>query len=380
MILSGILFLPMEDVATDQKHTHGGDTRPHLFWLLSKIRNPSRKQLGPLLFLLLQWAIPMRMPIVSFLESKYTFEGYRWSWTMMLHTKITLAGPGLFFMTLRPKCGPNVFPSPAAAMNPFLDLNGAGFEAEIANSPRSAALVQMFPRQMPKVAHSVQKYMMGKACPPEELSMTASYFASTNNGPYHRLIDPTVNLMDVYEAHAKMPYLSKLWHAIIDKAPPGKEFVFRGAGSIAVDYTLDKDKKDELILVDRSHCLQIDPIKIHSNEFDIEFMSDSPTDFRLKVMGCPETDPVKAETAKCHDIYLERGEKRHLTPMRTISIGIDTRRNLEPPGNCSNTTREDVIIKLSNIVPYGIMQQQQPPQMQQQQQQQGRKQRQQQGP
>jgi hypothetical protein len=45
---------------------------------------------------------------------------------------------------------------------------------------------------------------------------------STNKGPYHRIIDPTVDLLDVYNAHSQLPWLSKLWHAIKDKAPPGK--------------------------------------------------------------------------------------------------------------------------------------------------------------
>jgi len=171
---------------------------------------------------------------------------------------------------------------------------------------------------------------------------------STNNGPFHRIIDPTVNLLDVYKAHSKLPWLSKLWNAIRDKAPAGKQFILRGSGSIRVPIDIEKvhkgDDKGEIVLVDRSPCLQVDPIRIHSNAFELEFDSDSPIDFRLSVKGCQGLD----RETNCQEMHLEKGNKIQVPPFRTVSIGIDARRDLGGT-SCSETKQEDVVIKLTNV-------------------------------
>ena len=99
--------------------------------------------------------------------------------------------------------------------------------------------------------------------------ITFEPIGSTNSGPYHRIIDPTIDLLETYRAHAKLSSLSKFWFAFIDKAPPGYEFVLRGLGSIHnpsnTTSTTNIGKVgnilNEITFVDRSTCLQADPIR-----------------------------------------------------------------------------------------------------------------------
>ena len=191
MILTGLLFMRQDCIHEDQQSV-GGDNLSHYQWLqwqlgLGKNNKKQQKEegsrqrrrnLGPLLFLLVQWLIPLRMPLVSNGEFKQTFEGYRWSWTMMLHMKKSMQSPGLFFMTLTPDCeGMPPFPNPFAQQNIFLDVHSVSYEPLVAQKARTAALLQMFPRQMTRVAHSVNKNILGpQSCQGKPLSIRASYF------------------------------------------------------------------------------------------------------------------------------------------------------------------------------------------------------------
>jgi hypothetical protein len=172
MIFAGLLFQPMDVIEQDQAEV-GWDKLSHFRWLLlhtnTKRRSdspPTGRQrrrhvyVWPLLYLLVKWLIPLRMPIVSHGEFKHTFEGYRWSWTMMLHSKSNMASPGLSFMTLTPECE-NIsqpYPNPLAADMAFLDVHSVPYERSLSTRIRTASLAQMFPRQMPKIAHNVDKH------------------------------------------------------------------------------------------------------------------------------------------------------------------------------------------------------------------------------
>jgi len=327
-----------------------------------------RRHTLPLLWLLLQWLIPLRMPLLSNMEYKHTFEGYRWSWTMMLHGKVNMHSPGLSYMTLRPECNGNPYPNPSANTNIFSDIHSFNYEETLVNSIRSSTVMQMFPRQMPKVFHEVDK-IIGSQCTNGQMVMKTAYFSSTNSGPYHRIIDPTVDLLETYRAHRSSNWSSKFWYALVDKAPPGHEFILRGTGSISSSIPLlggrgggEKDKPDEITFIDRSSCLQDDPIRIHNNHFTIQFDTDynSGSDnisnniippFRLLIRGCPE-----GNLQNCHDVYLNKGEKRHFSALRTITISIDKRKKLDTI--CSESTKEDIVIKLTQIQKPEMMQQQ----------------------
>ncbi len=184
MIFSGLLFMPMGVIETDQASV-GGDSLSHINWLKMQTKKPSKKRAAALLFLLLQWLIPLRMPIVSNGEFRYTLEGYRWSWTMMLHGKKAMHSPGLSFMTLTPKCGDlPPYPNPMARTTPFIDVHGVPWEPAIiySNVPRSLAVINMFAGIMPKVANYVFEEFMGqKSCPVGTPELMASYFSKLRN-------------------------------------------------------------------------------------------------------------------------------------------------------------------------------------------------------
>jgi len=186
-------------------------------------------------------------------------------------------------------------------------------------------------------------------CSQNFLFLLFCIIASTNDGPFHRIIDPTVDLLDVHQAQSNLPWWSKLWLAMKDKAPSEKEFILRGSGSLPIPMDdLDRDQKNEVYIVDRAACLQVDPIRIHSNSFHIEFDSSSKTNFRLYLKGCSGLD----RETQCKTVYIQKGEKLAIPAMRTISIGIDEQKNLGST-KCSDTIQEDVLIKLSKIMTAG---------------------------
>ena len=67
----------------------------------------------------------------------------------------------------------------------------------------------------------------------------------------------------------------------------------------------------------------------------------------MKLRGCPDIRDLSPE--KCAEIYLEVGEVQEIPAMRTILIGIDARRNLGDTPVCSKTTKEDVVITLTDL-------------------------------
>ena len=129
---------------------------------------------------------------------------------------------------------------------------------------------------------------------------------------------------------------------MIDKGVPGKDLLLRGIGSIDIPINdHDPDKKNEITIVDRSACLQIDPIRIHLNSFYIEF--DTKKNFRLLLKGCSD-----AQLSNCVERYIVKGEKFFAPSIRTVSIGIDHQKDLGAV-NCSETVEEDVFIRLTEL-------------------------------
>lgn len=186
MIFASLLFQPSNIIDQDQIDI-GGDTLSHAEWLLLQIvgskstttlqkKRLRRRHILPLLWLLSQWLIPLRMPFISNFEYKHTFEGYRWSWTMMLHGKVNMHSPGLSFMTLRPTCNGNPYPNPQATDNPFWDIHSFQYENHLHSSIRSQTVMQMFPRQMPKVFYQVNE-IIGNQCTMADMVMKTAYFS-----------------------------------------------------------------------------------------------------------------------------------------------------------------------------------------------------------
>ena len=188
MILAS-LFFQRSDIIDKDQATYGGDTLSHAKWLMVQMRSlisrphskgservVKKRHIFPLLWLLCQWLIPLRMPIMSRLEYKHTFEGYRWAWTMMLHAKGNVHSNGLSFMTLRPHCGGSPYPNPFAPQNPFLDIHSFPYEQGLQGAVRSSTVIQMFARVMPKVANQANE-MIKDSCKRTKMKMTTSYFS-----------------------------------------------------------------------------------------------------------------------------------------------------------------------------------------------------------
>ena len=83
--------------------------------------------------------------------------------------------------------------------------------------------------------------------------------------------------------------------------------------------------------------------RIHSNSFSIQFDTTTDVFFRLLIRSCPQLN-----LQNCHEMYLEKGDTQHIPSARTVTIGIDPRRDLPTP-SCSKTVQEDVIIRLTQI-------------------------------
>jgi len=296
----------------------------------------------------------------------------------MLHVKTNIHSNGLSFMTLRPECNGLPYPSPQAQHDPYQHLHSFPYE-HLVFPPRILGLLCCFQRQLPKFAHQVHEKFMGAMCPHDKMVMKTSFFSSLNTGPYHRIIDPTVNLLETYRDHANLSLGSKFWYALMDKAPPSSasrqqqntnnnEFVLRGLGSIFKTVNKNtppqllvatgggkQDTKQEITFIDRSTCLQADPIRIHSNSFTIEFdTTNSEVFFRLLIQRC-DGPQVNMSPQNCESMYLEQGETHFIPSARTITIGIDERRYFDPliTPSCSNSSQEDVVIRLTQITKHG---------------------------
>ena len=141
-------------------------------------RRQHQRQILPLLWLLLQWCLPLRMPVVSHGEYKYNFEGNRWSWTMMLHGKTSIHSDGLTFMTVRPECNGTPFPNPEASQQPYMDIHTFPYERHVF-PPKILAFLMAFHRQLPKLYYQIhQNFPLGAMCRTNGgMQMKASFFS-----------------------------------------------------------------------------------------------------------------------------------------------------------------------------------------------------------
>uniref|UniRef100_A0A7S0CH18 Vitamin K-dependent gamma-carboxylase lumenal domain-containing protein n=1 Tax=Proboscia inermis TaxID=420281 RepID=A0A7S0CH18_9STRA len=296
-----------------------------------------RRYILPLLWLLVQWALPLRMPFVSDFNFKYTREGYRWSWTMMLHGSNSAVRAGMTFLTMRPTCNQQPFPNPHANRGPHMDIHS--FPYEMLLPMRVSQVVQLFPRQLPKIADKIYDVVQ-QMCRAGNTTVTISYFSSVNGGAYHRLIDPTADLASIHRVHSTLSYAEKLWLSLKDKPPKGHEFILRGIGtsSLAGDIM---NGGWQLVMVDRISCLAVDPIRIHSVALDIEVVE---TSFPLTLTACEDL-----ELNKCIKTTLTVLNPVSIPPHRTLFIGVDKERMSNNNLSCSNSVKEDVVIRLRNL-------------------------------
>ena len=114
----------------------------------------------------------------------------------------------------------------------------------------------MYTRQFPAVAATVRE-VVSPLCTQDKLPVRASVFASLNDGPFVRLIDPSIDLAGVYDALKQRSLLPSLFHTALDKMPNGYEFILRRVGSIEA-----RQEVGWHTFVDRSPCLMVDPLHL----------------------------------------------------------------------------------------------------------------------
>ena len=212
----------------------------------------------------LQVLIPLRMPFVSRNEYHYTAEGYRFSWTMMLHSKAVVMSPNQYTGNLRPTC--NNAPWPTDERVPYENLIGL----------RGMAALSMFPRILPNLAHSVSD-LLSKSCP-GELGLYADWFASVDDGSYVRMVDPTINLLDVYSAQRNRTWMQAAIGIAMDK-PKIEYLLYNVSSSEKVEEHVATVERSEQptnnnewrpkgkLFIDRSRCLSHAPIRFYKVEW-----------------------------------------------------------------------------------------------------------------
>ena len=369
------------------------------------------------LWIVFQCLFPLRMPIISGMEFPQTSEGYRFSWTMMLHSKHSEVAHGVPLFSFSLYCGAIPFREERTEENPHWDPRG------VPNSllgERGMAAATMFPRQLPRITKGLANILPDGFCTSlhrrpgmgggrsgkakkkkltkketayaNRLRMHMTMFSSINDGPFVRLIDPTVDLLAVHRAKQSLPYLTKLWLALVDKPPtPAHEFILRGATLLKVESQTSHWVKDEkgvrlgggaklgagagssddddddddgrtaatkagdttpkwITIVDRTPCLRADPLRF----------------LNLPIVLRVERSPVQLEMHGCKDVHEKNCDEKHplvvgrlypILPTRVFFVSVSAAVDRTASGkfratgggagvslNCSSA-REDVVVQ-----------------------------------
>ena len=204
MVLSALLFVPRRgsvlskvvwDDDGDDANEDDDFARPHGDWLAGAVRRGRPRR--AVAWILVQFLVPARLPLLHGMgRAMHTAESYRCAWTMMMHSHSnTLFGGKTVLFDLRPRCRGQPFPSPNAQYDRFAPTNGS-FNVLPMIGARGYATVSTYYNQLPVIAdylHSLMRPMCDVGGD-EALTVTANVYSSTNEGPFARLVDPSVDL------------------------------------------------------------------------------------------------------------------------------------------------------------------------------------------
>jgi hypothetical protein len=276
-----------------------------------------------ILWLLVQILLPLRMLWPAMIEGgsdfPYTGRNYRFSWTMMLHSRETTiqhVGLGearerkvlnLDLMYLVPECHGQMLLRkdylPASA-HPLQDPRTVPLHTVLA--PRQYALISVFPRYLARVALGLSELLYqfypngcgagrvgmgggGNSSTGSQQKKVAVYgvhYAKLNgHGAYHRLFDPTVDLASATrERHTRS--WSKFWlDVVLDRAPgSGRDYILeRGIGSSS-DKMTEYERRVKALLppsyssrrpqhieyvADRMECLAARPLALWTEGYPV---------------------------------------------------------------------------------------------------------------
>lgn len=364
MLASGLLFKPADsekamdmsedndndDEDNDKNESSSSSSVPmamsHAQWMW-KHKN-SRWKRFPFVtcWLLLQWLLPARMPFISKGLYMYTGEGYRFSWTMMLHGRESFAGVGLNFFTLRPRCGGHPFPSPPHYPQ---HLDARGFPIHQRIGMRGLAGLNMFPRQLPRIANNVVN-MIGPACKTKEgIQIYGSMFVTVDGGPFHRLVDPQQDLGRTHKALMDRTFLPLLLGTMFDKAPVEEEFILNDVGSYwrtnSKSNLSSNDGEGWVYMVDRLECLKADPIGLFARAIELVVL-ESPSPLLLETCN-------DLEQLDCTQQALPASQDPiQIPPVAVVKIHSAEPNHQDATRAC-RSSKEDVLLKFRPGMPWG---------------------------
>lgn len=359
----------------------------------SKARaSPGQRQFA-LFWVAFQLAMPLRMPFLSRGNWPYTAQCYRFSWTMMLHSKsnrIIHSGHmaqqdgsktpfflGLEFMNLYPECAPTMpiqraTYSPPDALSPFQDPRS--IPLDMLSSIRQRAVIDQFPRHIARVGGGWSNLMYQQspqACHNmgtgeyRPIAVYASVFSKLNDkGAYNRLLDPTVDVAAMERARRQRSVWGTLRDVLLDKAPSGYEFLLMdGIGSMNDEVDAYREsilKKYPLVqrvefIADRSSCLAARPITLWPNGFSLgAILLQVPSHVKLQLvtrMSPPNMTPQQQWDGLLEPNIVKLQPNTptlamgNMVEFSVTEIGVD-KNGISIAPSCADTKKEDILIAL----------------------------------
>lgn len=344
-------------------------------------------------WIFIQLLLPLRMPFISHGEFPYTSRGYRFSWTMMLHSKSdSLVHKGIMnlqdgtqmeqpiklqFSYLLPSCQSPLADNLKGGNVPILrthyldESSNLPFEdprtlpLNIMLSPRHLALLGVYPRYIARVGKGFANILgSNKICNNAhdgQIQVHGVQFAQLNQkGPFSRIFDPEIDLVEAETARTSRRsemknFLSSLKEIAFDRLPRNHEYLLtKGIGSNKGpwmnDFLLSVKTKypgNEIVLVaDRKGCLSSQPLILRPQGYPLAIMATSrPSDFSSKDLPGFFLRVQMKESTESYK-YISLGDRENIAIFALgFEIGID-----HPPiGHCSYTPCgkseiEDVLI------------------------------------
>jgi hypothetical protein len=384
-LAGSLLFLPLA------QHTNKGDASLMEWIKRYAIGSPALARASPwqrrftLLWVTIQLVLPLRMPLISGGAFPFTSQGYRFSWTMMLHNKndrITHTGGAftsdghriervlhLELSYLLPTC-PD---SRTTAKDSYILRSQYMPQSEtfqqdsrtlplitMLNSARQLLILGVYPRHFARVAGGIAPIFSG-ACPgqPNIAVYGVNFVKLNDHGAFCRLFDPTVDLVAADRAR-KQQNVWQSWRSIaLDRAPEGNEYLLlKGLGTSRARVSEWEDKlksaypgKPIHFIADRAACLASRPLFLSPEGFPlivVALQSPNNRGFFLKSRtgGNPSSQSSHHDLSEAEHIPLALQSEKAVMAT-SLEIGIDPPpRGTKPDVPCGETSTEDVLLAL----------------------------------
>eukprot|EP00554_Chaetoceros_debilis_P008258 CAMPEP_0194099680 /NCGR_PEP_ID=MMETSP0150-20130528/786_1 /TAXON_ID=122233 /ORGANISM="Chaetoceros debilis, Strain MM31A-1" /LENGTH=779 /DNA_ID=CAMNT_0038785915 /DNA_START=94 /DNA_END=2433 /DNA_ORIENTATION=+ len=319
-----------------------------------------------------QFLFPLRMFIASD-NFPHTRLGYRYSWTMMLHTSNNIIQrhddnpSGLILHYMSPTCFSNDDKRPDQFMprsvyagpdseHPMQDgrtvpfYNGMDIRQNlmlgIMPAHFAARIAKSIGDNIDNIVNGADTCSQVGVAGQAKMGMHYVYFGKLNNrGAYCRVVDPTVDIAKTGRVQALLPFWRKVLYSLIDQRPPGHEFMLKkGIGSLkqealTVKANMEKASNQTVeMLSDRAACLQRKPIwfkPLLKTYTIIPVRIPEGMQLELKIGQPPDGKSFTREPLKLREPY-------HVSTT-SLEIGLTGRKIRQ---TCGETDVEDVLIAI----------------------------------